>query len=295
MNPFRLEPYVKKAIWGEERWVLSGMPGRESVAEDGRTVTELLSDMKEDLVGAAAYGMYGGAFPLLAKFIDAKKDLSLQVHPDDALARARHGSPGKTEMWYVVSATPDAKILAGFARPLSPAEYERLSSGDATGLIGAVVRHGSRPGETFFLPAGTVHAIGGGNLIAEIQQPSDVTYRLCDYGRLDADGRPRELHVELAKDAVDLSSTCAPVSYDRSAGRASLASCAHFTVERLTVDGETSIDFGVDSFVATLCVEGKASVNGVETVQGGTLLVPAADRTMRIRGDAVLLAAYIKN
>jgi len=295
MNPFSLRPYVKKAIWGEERWVLSGMPGRESVTDDGRTLSELLADMKDDLVGEPVYKRFGCSFPLLAKFIDARRDLSLQVHPDDALAAARHGSPGKTEMWYVVSADPGAKIAAGFARPLSGEEYERLSSGDATGLLQAVVRHNSCSGETFFLPAGTVHAIGGGNLIAEIQQPSDVTYRLCDYGRLDADGRPRELHVELAREAVDLSASCSPVRYDRSAGRASLASCEHFTVERIVADGEADVDFGEDSFVAALCVEGGAVVNGVEVGQGGALLVPAADRTLRIRGNAAFLAAYIKH
>lgn len=295
MKPFRLRPYVKKAIWGEERWVLSGMPGRESVAEDGRTLSELLADMKGDLVGESIFRKRPGGFPLLAKFIDAKKDLSLQVHPDDGLAMARHGSPGKTEMWYVVSAAPGAKIAAGFARPLSPEEYARLSSGDATGLLSAVVRHDSGPGETFFLPAGTVHAIGGGNLIAEIQQPSDVTYRLCDYGRLDADGRPRELHVGLAKDAVDLSAGCEPVRYDRSAGRAELVSCGHFTVERMAVDGEASVDFGADSFVAVLCAEGSATVNGTDVEAGGALLVPAADRALRVRGEATLLAAYINS
>ena len=182
-------PIVKTLVWGTERWVLSGVPGSESVVEDG------------PLAGKTLTEVWGGEFPLLVKFIDARRDLSIQVHPNDALARARHGCNGKTEMWYVTGADPGARLLSGFSQQITPADYVRLVGEDR--ITQVLASHSVSEGDVFFLPAGRIHAIGGGVRLAEIQQSSDITYRIYDYGRPGLDGKPRELHTEQARDAID--------------------------------------------------------------------------------------------
>ena len=186
---YKFCPILKTLVWGTESWVLSGVPGFESVVaegpEAGRKITEL----------------YPGQFPLLIKFIDAKRDLSIQVHPDDALAAKRHGCSGKTEMWYVIDATPGAKLISGLKTPITPDDYVRLVEQDR--ITDVLAEHAVAPGDVFFLPAGRIHAIGGGCFLAEIQQTSDITYRIYDYNRPGLDGKPRQLHTEKAKEAID--------------------------------------------------------------------------------------------
>lgn len=293
MTPFKFKTILKPTIWGSERWVLSGVPGHESVSEDGRLLPDLVRELKGALVGEANYAKFGDRFPLLAKFIDAHQDLSVQVHPDDALAAKRHASPGKTEMWYVIGTEKGAKIRSGFVRPLDPSCYDGLVAGDGKALMDAIAVHDAHPGDTFFLPAGTVHAIGAGTFLAEIQETSDVTYRLYDYGRLDKDGKPRQLHIEESRDAIDYAALGGPTEYDRSRKDAELARCEHFTVNRVNVEGPDEIDRGVDSFVIVMCLEGNATVNGVTCAVGETLLVPACDRVLRLDGKATLLTAHI--
>lgn len=293
MAPFRFRTIVKSLVWGSERWALSGVPGDESVAGDGRSLPEIVRELKGALVGEANYAKYGDRFPILAKFIDAHQDLSVQVHPDDALAARRHGSPGKTEMWYVIGTEPGAKIRSGFRRPLDPARYDELIAGDGRALMDAIAVHDAHPGDAFMLPAGTVHAIGAGTFLAEIQETSDVTYRLYDYGRLGLDGRPRRLHTDEAREAIDFSALGGPVAYDRSRKDAELARCEHFTVNRVRVDGADEIDRGVDSFVIVMCLDGEATVNGSSCKTGETLLVPACDRVLRLDGRATLLTACV--
>ncbi len=293
MTPFRFKTILKPTIWGSERWVLSGVPGHESVAADGRPLSEIVREWKGALVGETNYARFGERFPLLAKFIDAHQNLSVQVHPDDALAARRHGSPGKTEMWYVIGTRPGARIRSGFVRPLDPACYDALVAGDGKALMDAVAVHDAHPGDVFFLPAGTVHAIGAGTFLAEIQETSDVTYRLYDYGRLDKDGRPRRLHLGEARAAIDFAALGGPTAYDRSQKDAELVRCSHFAVNRVCVDGPQEIDRAADSFVVVMCLEGAADVNGVGCAVGETLLVPAADRTLRLNGRATLLTAHV--
>ena len=223
MYLLKFKPILKTVVWGGEKiapfkgirtdqhnigesWELSGVPGNESVVANGplagKTVTELISEYGEKLIGRSNYEKTGTEFPLLIKFIDARQDLSIQVHPNDELAAARHnGSKGKTEMWYVVSADKDAHLMSGLNREITPDEYvARVENNTITDVL---CDYKVSPGDVFFLPAGRIHSIGSGSFIAEIQQTSNITYRIYDFGRLGLDGKPRELHTGLAKDAID--------------------------------------------------------------------------------------------
>ncbi|MBQ9660229.1 MAG: class I mannose-6-phosphate isomerase [Bacteroidales bacterium] len=186
---YKFKPILKTLVWGTESWVLSGVPGFESVVAEGPEAGRKITDL------------WPGEFPLLIKFIDAKRDLSIQVHPNDELAARRHGCKGKTEMWYVIGAEPGAKLLSGLKEKITPDDYVRLVAEDR--ITEVLAEQAVAPGDVFFLPAGRIHAIGGGCLLAEIQQTSDITYRIYDYNRPGLDGKPRPLHTELAQEAID--------------------------------------------------------------------------------------------
>lgn len=286
LTPIKFAPYVKRTIWGSETWTLSAVAGHESVSSSG-TLPELIAREKGALVGEKVYAKFGNNFPLLVKFIDARDNLSVQVHPNDELAARRHNSFGKTEMWYVVRTEPNAKIYAGLRKNVAPERIE-------TDLADALAAHDSHPGDVFYLPAGRVHAIGAGNYLAEIQQTSDITYRVYDYDRKGPDGKPRELHIDLARAAIDY--TVLPdyrSDYDRTAAVASLVDSPYFRVSRLTLTGERTVDLKTEAFVIASCLEGSAEVNGVVASAGETLLVPAADNLLRLRGDATILTATL--
>ena len=186
---YKFTPILKTLVWGTESWVLSGVPGSESVVAEGPEAGKKITEL------------YPGQFPLLIKFIDAKRDLSIQVHPDNELAAKRHGCSGKSEMWYVIGAEPGAKLISGLKEPITPDDYVRLVEQDR--ITDVLAEHTVAPGDVFFLPAGRIHAIGGGCYLAEIQQTSDITYRIYDYNRPGLDGKPRQLHTQEAKDAID--------------------------------------------------------------------------------------------
>lgn len=223
LYPLKFKPIFKERIWGGrkletmfhknlpaglnigESWELSGMEGDESVVENGplagKTLNEVLAEYKGELVGEAVYAKYGNHFPLLIKFLDAQDDLSIQVHPNDKIAKEKHNSYGKTEMWYVVDAEPGAQIVLGFNKPMNPTLLrESILNKTLEEHLNYVP---VKKGDAFFIPAGLVHAIGKGIVIAEIQQASDITYRLYDYNRVDKNGNERELHVEDGIGAVD--------------------------------------------------------------------------------------------
>lgn len=340
--PFKFEPILKKTLWGGseigrfkqldlqesgigESWELSQVPESVSVVSEGplkgKTLTELMEMDPEAVLGTMVYKRFGMEFPLLVKFIDAEDDLSIQVHPDDKLARERHGSYGKTEMWYVIDAKPGARLISGFSRQIDAEEYTRRI---ATGTMEEVLKHHYvEAGDVFFLPAGRVHAIGSGLFIAEIQQSSNVTYRMYDYDRKDADGNSRELHTELAKDAIDyqlynnLKSSYRPVEN----GIVSLISCPYFTTSRIHLkskafpyetpdDGRTlsenkpmMIDcsyHSIDSFVIYVCMKGEGRIqyseqDFVSVHQGETVLLPAALKTTMLSTETemLLLETYI--
>ena len=304
MYPLKFNPILKSMIWGGEKmrqykaidtdqknigesWELSGVPGNESVVSNGefagRTITELIKEYGAELLGRHVYETCGEKFPLLIKFIDARDDLSIQVHPDDAMAQAVHGQPfGKTEMWYVVSADKDAHLMSGLSAEITPEEYvSRVENNTITDVL---CDYKVQSGDVFFLPAGRIHSIGKGCFIAEIQQTSDLTYRIYDFGRLGLDGKPRELHTELAKDAIDYS-----VSEDyRTAYTATqnedtpLVECEYFKTHLLDLTEPLSVDVkSKDSFLIVICLEGKGKLidsegNVVSLTQGETVLVPAS-------------------
>lgn len=323
MRPLRFTPQLKSLIWGGEKiapykgirtegrnigesWELSGVKGNESVVAEGeyagRTLPELIARFRGELVGEAVYERHGTEFPLLVKFIDARQDLSIQVHPDDRLAWMRHKSNGKTEMWYVVAADKGAHLKSGFSKQLTPAEYERMVA-DHT-LTDALCDYPVTAGDLFFLPAGRVHAICAGTFVAEIQQTSDITYRIYDYGRTGADGKPRELHTELAKDAIDY--TVRPdyrTHYQKAQDReVELVSCPYFTTSLYDLTEALTIDYSaLDSFVVVICVEGKGTIcddsgNEMPIHQGETVLLPATVKSLRAvpGGSLKMLTSYIK-
>lgn len=316
MEPYIFEPYLKTVIWGGEKiaarkgiadaehcigesWEISGVPGHESVvaqgSERGLNLVELIRKHGAQLVGQKVFDRFGEKFPLLIKIIDAKSDLSVQVHPDDALAGVRHNSLGKTEMWYILESEPGARIYAGLSEQITPELYEQLVAENK--IMDVIAAHESNAGDLFFLPAGRVHAIGGGNMLAEIQQTSDITYRIYDYDRRDANGNPRELHTALAKDAIDY--TVYPeyksTYVDNPNGATPLVECEHFKVAKVEVDGATAIAAADDSFLILICVGGACEL----TVDGTTVqlpayhsaLVPAAATTISAEGKATLLTA----
>ena len=278
MTPLKFEPILKTIVWGGEKiapykgietdqkhigesWELSGVAGNESVVAEGpfkgKTIAELVKEYKGELVGEHVYANTGDEFPLLIKFIDALTDLSIQVHPNDELAAKRHnGSKGKTEMWYVVAADKGAHLLAGLTKKITPEEYAaKVADGTITDVL---ARYDVHPGDVFFLPAGRIHAICGGCFIAEIQQTSNITYRIYDYGRLGLDGKPREVHTELAKDAIDY--TVYPdyrTHYSPEKDEEQeVVSCPYFTtsIYDLTLPFAKDLS-GIDSFMVVMCLE----------------------------------------
>ncbi len=269
---YKFTPILKTLVWGTESWVLSGVPGDESVVAEGPEAGKKITEI------------YPGQFPLLIKFIDTKQDLSVQVHPDDKLAMARYGLNGKTEMWYVIDAAPGASLMSGLKEEITPDDYVRLVEEDR--ITDVLAKHAVAPGDVFFLPAGRIHAIGGGCFLAEIQQTSDLTYRIYDYGRLGLDGKPRQLHTQEAKDAIDY--RVYPeyrTKYEmRRDAAVELVRCPYFTTElfELTREMEIPGPAGDDKgFLIVIGVSGKARLRTAqdETVlsPGEAVLVPAAD------------------
>ena len=305
---WKFKPILKTTIWGGDRiapfkgiqtdldlvgesWELSGVEGDVSVVADGpekgMTLTDLLSKYGAAILGERNYKKFGTRFPLLIKFIDARQDLSVQVHPDDEMAHRQGQANGKTEMWYVVDAAPGAKLANGFRETVNPADYERLVE---TGDIEKVLNFCEiKPGDVYFIPAGRVHAIGAGAFVAEIQQTSDATYRIYDYHRKDADGNERQLHTALAKEAINFNDTeGTAVKYvPRNDIPVNVAKCPFFTTNLMTVDQEVMRDYNeLDSFVVIIVTEGDG------TLLCGADAVSAVPTEMKVKqGDTVLVSA----
>ncbi|RXP45937.1 mannose-6-phosphate isomerase [Lutibacter sp. HS1-25] len=317
--PIKFSPVLKEKIWGGEKlknvlhkncfsnnvgesWELSGVNGDISVVSNGALkgtlLKNLIEDFKEDLVGSAVYKKFGNTFPLLFKFIDANDDLSIQLHPNDELAQKRHNSFGKTEMWYVVDADKQSKLYVGFDKQYTKDQYlSKFNNGEILEMVNDVE---VAKGDVFFIETGTVHAIGKGVLIAEIQQTSDLTYRIFDWNRTDDNGISRELHTDLALDAFDFSKTqIEKISYQNKSNQAeNLVTCEYFTTNKLNIKGNFKKELSkCDSFVVYMCVEGSGSItigtNITEFVKGETILIPAIVNEVEIKGSAELLEVYI--
>lgn len=324
MYPLKFNTIFKTVVWGGEKiapfkgvetdqhnigesWELSGVKGNESVVSEGelagRTVTELASEYKGRLLGEKVYAKTGTEFPLLIKFIDARDDLSIQVHPDDKLAAERHnGSKGKTEMWYVVQADEKAHLMSGLTRRITPEEYAaKVEDNTVTEVLHD---YNVKAGDVFFLPAGRIHSIGSGCFIAEIQQTSDITYRIYDFGRKGLDGKPRELHTELSKAAIDYNvlPDYKTEYTEKRNGENEIVSCEYFTTSLYDLDKPFIKDVkSLDSFLIVICTGGAGSLSDSEghTVslrQGETVLVPACTGSVTFvpDGNLKLITSYIR-
>lgn len=321
LYPMKFLPLFKQKVWGGNRikslgfdydplpncgelWALSGVEGNESVVDNGflkgNHINELLEIYMGELVGEQNFDRFGTVFPLLLKLIDANDRLSIQVHPDDRLAQSRGMENGKTEMWYILEAGRDSEIVDGFEHEVTSEEYRSfLDAGYLERILH--VEH-PQPGDMFFIPAGRVHAIGRGILLAEIQQNSDCTYRLYDYNRPDENGRLRTLHTDEALDAIDFTPTADGKTHYtyRENATTLLAECPYFTTNLLALTQPIKKNFSsLDSFVLYLCVEDIAAVKAMGTIvpihAGECVLVPAVADSVELfpTGNAKLLEVYI--
>lgn len=322
LYPIRFKPVLKETLWGGsalrerfgkkamagttvgESWEICGMPGASSVVANGflrgNTLEEIMEVYMGDLVGDAVYEKYGHEFPLLIKFIDAHDTLSIQVHPDDRLSSERHHAWGKTEMWYVIDASPGAVIYTGFRKRTTREEYmEHLHGKKLAELIN--VTPVSR-GDAFFIPAGMVHAIGAGVLLTEIQQTSDVTYRIYDWDRTDATGKPREMHTSLALDAINFGLDSANLikKLPELNHPVKLAESPYFHTSLLQIDSPVIKDFSLtDSFIIYICTESLAVIecfgHSEEIKAGETILIPASADSVALipQGTATLLEVFV--
>ena len=314
LYPLTFTPIFKERIWGGEKlekelhkpihqpligesWEVSTVKGDISVIDNGAlkgtSLQTLIEQAPEALLGSAVYKRFGTDFPLLIKFIDAAQDLSIQVHPDDALAKVRHNSFGKTEMWYIMEADPNASIIIGFNRNVSKEEYQsHLENKTLSQLLNyEKVSHG----DMFFIPAGKIHAIGAGVLLAEIQQTSDITYRVYDFDRKDKNGNYRELHTELALDAIDFErKDDFRKSYSSTENTVNPAVASpYFTTDYLKITQETPLTLSGDSFHIYIGVAGKGSLQygdmELPLEKGQTVLVPASCKEIRLKGMVEVL------
>lgn len=333
MNVFRFKPILKQTIWGGDKiipfkglnekignigesWEISGIEGKETVVSEGpykgKKLNELVAGLKDSLVGKAVYERSGDHFPLLIKFIDARRELSIQVHPTDEMARRQGERGGKTEMWYVIGAEPYAKLRTGLKSRITPEKYRQMV-GNGT-ICDAIVEHEVHEGDCFFLPAGRIHSIGAGCFLAEIQQACDVTYRIYDFKRKDKYGNYRELHTEKAAEAIDYT------VYDNyrteytlaKNERRTLVSCQYFNtsvfdISTSSCDPKLScmpsvppviLDYtSLDSFVILICIKGKgilkdASGESMHMSAGETILIPATESRFEISGNLRFLETY---
>jgi mannose-6-phosphate isomerase len=322
LYPLKFKTIFKDKIWGGnkiktvlgkefaplpncgETWEISGVKSDVSVVANGplsgTSLANLLENNKGALVGQKVYERFGNEFPLLVKFIDANEDLSIQVHPDDELAKKRHNSFGKTEMWYVLQADEGSSLISGFNRKLDKEVYlEKFNVGKLTDILN---KEEVKADDVFFLPAGRVHTIGKGLLIAEIQQTSDITYRIYDFDRVDDKGNKRELHVEEALDAIDYTfyDEYKTVYQEEKNEVVKLVECPYFTTNILDYSENVTRNYSkLDSFVIHVCVEGSYILNfGVEELpvnMGDCILIPASTPTVEIKTNTgfKILESYI--
>jgi mannose-6-phosphate isomerase len=315
--PLQFYPIFKERIWGGtklktvlnksivseitgESWELSTVEGDVSIVSNGdlkgNSLNDLINTDPEAILGTKVYKRFGKQFPLLFKYLDAREDLSIQVHPNDALAKKRHNSFGKTEMWYVLHAEENARIIVGFKKQSNAAEY--LKNLKNKTLLSILEDVKVKSGDVFFLETGTVHAIGAGLVVAEIQQTSDITYRLYDFDRVDDKGNSRELHVDLALDAINYNKIETHKKYDSIQNQSNpIVECPYFTTNFLPLKGLVSVNKTGTTFTVYMCVEGDFEIEyegaKFQFKKGDTILIPAAMKTFVINGEASVLEIYI--
>lgn len=297
MKYYKFTPLPKTLIWGTEIWQISGVAGSETICE-GQSINDIVRQEKARLVGEANYRRFGDEFPLLIKFIDARQDLSIQVHPTDEIAR-RQGKPrGKTEMWYVLDSEPGAALYNGLKMQITPEEYKEMVANKT--ICDALAKYDVSDGDCFFIPAGRIHAILNGCYLVEIQQTSDVTYRIYDYDRRDKDGQPRQLHIKEASESIDY--TVLPDYQTHYTPKKNesvpLIECPHFNTAVYDLTEPMEIDYSeLDSFVVLIGLKGEGTLNidGEEVVlhAGESILIPATAKEVHVKGTMKFLETYV--
>ncbi len=317
LYPLQFEPILKERIWGGtklktflnkpitsnitgESWEISTVENDVSIVVNGsfkgKSLIELINEFPEAVLGTRVYAQFGKQFPLLFKYIDAREDLSIQLHPNDELAKKRHNSFGKTEMWYVMQADTDARLIVGFKEKSSPEEYIKNLNNKT--LLTILDTKKVKQGDVFMLDTGTIHAIGAGIVIAEIQQTSDITYRVYDFDRVDANGKTRELHIDLALEALNYEKIQAQRFYSKTENIANeIVNCNYFTTNFIQLDGNIEIHKNQTSFTVYMCVEGDFKLTfdneSYSYKKGDTVLIPAAITDFQLSGKATILEIYI--
>lgn len=323
---YKFEPLLKQTLWGGERiipfkhldttstqhpsptthigesWEISGVKGHETIVANGphkgKRLNQLVSELKDALVGKENYQRFGDEFPLLIKFIDACQDLSIQVHPNEETAH-RHGKAhGKTEMWYFLEGKESSFIYNGLKKQITPEEYKTMVDNDT--ITDALARYDVHEGDVFFIPAGRIHAIGAGCLVLEIQQTSDVTYRIYDYKRKDKNGNCRELHTQLASESIDYTvldnyrTVYTPVMNEGT----QVVCCPHFTTAVYDLNEPMTLDYSeLDSFVILIAVKGEGKVIAGEEempfLTGDTILVSATTKEVKVEGTVKFVETFV--
>lgn len=314
--PLLFEPILKDRIWGGtklktvlkkeihsdkigESWEISGVPGDVSIVANGsfkgQNLEELISEYPIEILGEDIFKRFGKQFPLLFKFLDAKEDLSIQLHPNDVLAKKRHDSFGKTELWYIMQADEGARVVIDFKNDVTQKDYlNHLQSKTLPSILKEIP---VKQGDVFFIETGTVHAIGEGVLLAEIQQTSDITYRVYDWDRTDADGKSRELHVDLALEAINYNVKKVELSYTDNQNEANqVVACPFFDVNIIPLKGEYTVQKD-NRFYLYVCTEGtcRVEIEGISSQfkAGDAILIPAAVEKLTIEGNATLLEIFV--
>ena len=320
MKPLKFNALLKSTLWGGDKiipfkhlnvsqdnvgesWEISGVPGNETTVSDGpyegKKLNELVAELKGKLVGEDNYRRFGDEFPLLIKFIDARQDLSIQVHPTDEIARRQGKERGKTEMWYLLGSDENATLLCGLKQKITPEEYAKMVENDT--ICDAIARYDVKEGDCFFLPAGRIHAIGTGCFLAEIQQTSDVTYRIYDFRRKDKDGNYRQLHTKEAAECINYNVEANyRTDYIPAKNRGiALVQCPYFNTAVYDLNEPMTLDYSeLDSFVILIGLKGEATItdnegNEVSLRAGESMLVPATTETLKVDGTLKFLETYV--
>ena len=320
MQPIKFNPLLKSTLWGGnkiipfkhldsnqenvgESWEISGVPNNETIVSDGQfkgqKLNNVVATLKDKLVGTANYKRFGNEFPLLIKFIDARQDLSIQVHPTDEIAKQQGKERGKTEMWYIMDSDADAKLYSGLKMQITPEQYKEMVENDT--ICDALAQYEVKADDCFFLPAGRIHAIGTGCFLAEIQQTSDVTYRIYDFKRKDKDGNYRQLHTQEASECInynvekDYRTEYTPKKNEG----VNLVNCPYFNTAVYDLDEPMTLDYSeLDSFVILIGIKGEGTIkdnegNKTSLKVGETILIPATTQSLKVEGTVKFLETYV--
>src|SRR5574344_803269 len=320
MQPLKFEPLLKQTLWGGdkiipfkrinsdmscvgENWEISGVKGSESIVSEGphkgKSIHQVIDELKGELMGEDNYQRFGSEFPLLIKFIDARQDLSIQVHPNDEIAQRQGKKRGKTEMWYVMKSDPNAKLRSGLKQQITPEEYKNMVENDT--ITDVIAEFPVQEGDCFFIPSGRIHSIGAGCFLAEIQQTSDVTYRIYDFKRKDKDGNYRELHTDEAAESIDYHAySNYKTTYVPALNQGvELVRCPYFNTAVYDLNEPMILDYSeLDSFVALIGLTGRGQFidnegNEISLCGGDTVLIPATTSTLKFSGSLKFLETYI--